>query len=789
MPQEVELMYSNNSTFDKNINNKIEQMADDGRLVEYALQYQQIGFFILPLIPGKKRPYVSWADRRDSRPDEKEIRTWWKKYPNAQIGAATGKYSGIDVIDFDNSSVSIPHFESVVCDLPDTFSVNSGRLEGGQHIYFKHNGFNFKNIAKPKDKYGQAIDVDVRTTGGIIVLPPSRHKSGNHYKWGNLNPLDMDDWQDELQDMPKEIAAFFETASGANGTDNGSVKLDLEQILSGIGHGERDILLFKYCCRLRGKNLEYAEAKAMVINLANNCDPPFSEKDAVKKLDQAWGYEPGFIKVIEQPPLLLEREMEKADPYPMEALGEIIGEAAKIMTKGIQAPDALCAHSVLGFATHSVQGHANVFIDGRTIPLNEFFLSIGSRSARKTECDSKAGQIHKSFQKELFNQYQIDREVFMDEQEAYKREKDKIIKNDKKSLSEKNDALAVLRKNQPLPPHEPLIVFSDPTTQGIHGLFMNGTPSKYLCADEGGQVSGGHSMKPEEKTYTATTFSKWWDGAPIDRVRGGDGSSILYGRRLSMHLMMQDKIAAAFFNDEVMRNQGLLSRFLCSFPISLTGHRFYQEYNVSDTVEMLNFYNRVQRILDEPLPLRTDEKTGLALNELEPRTIYLEDNAKKAWIVAYEAIETESGKGRTFESIEGFAGKASNHIIRLAGIMAMFDDITRESVPKEYIDNAIILMEYYLNERMRLTRMAEPNLSLEHAKKLLRWIQEKKLKTVTLPDVYQFGPNRFRNKKQAQDVIRVLEEHFWLVRLKVGGTSEISSKKSNDIWQVNDGEI
>ncbi|MCP3933368.1 MAG: DUF3987 domain-containing protein, partial [Bacteroidetes bacterium] len=200
------------------------------------------------------------------------------------------------------------------------------------------------------------------------------------------------------------------------------------------------------------------------------------------------------IELIKSEPLLLEREIEKAESYPLRALGEILSNSARVMNEGIQAPDALCAHAVLGFATHTVQGHANIIIDGRIIPLNEFFLSIGSRSARKSECDSKAGHVHKTVQKKLLSQHQTNRTVFKDEQEVYKEEKKKIFSDKKKTLSEKNEILAELRKNEPIPPHEPLILFSDPTIEGIHNLFLNGTPSKYLCADEGGQVSGGHSM-------------------------------------------------------------------------------------------------------------------------------------------------------------------------------------------------------------------------------------------------------------------------------------------------------
>ena len=490
------------------------------------------------------------------------------------------------------------------------------------------------------------------------------------------------------------------------------------------------------------------------------------------------------FRVHESEPLRLEREYEKAKSYPVEALGEILANAAMVFNKCIQAPDALCAHSVLGFAAHTVQGHANIEIDGRIIPLNEYFLSVGSRSVRKSECDLKAGYIHKEYQHKRINEYQSELSTFFDQQKVYEEEKKKIISHKKYSLVEKKNMLSELRIHKPNPLYEPTILISDPTVEGIHSLFLNGTPSKYLCADEGGQVSGGYSMTTEKKIYSSTTYSKYWDGVPIDRVRGGDGFTVLYGKRLSLHLMMQDRIAFEFMGDEVIRNQGLLSRFLISYPESLTGNRHYRAYDVPDTAHIKEYYNQIYKILEKPLPLKVDKSTGAFINELEPKSLLLEKDAKRVWVGAYEAIEIRSGKGRQFESIEGFAGKASNHILRLAGILAMFDGIDRKIIPKCYIENAIKLIDYYLNERLRLNNIAKPNTELSQAKKLLSWVIDKNLKILTLPDVYQYGPSKIRNKQQALKAIKILEDHLWLKKLNKGGVSEFSNKKSNDAWSI-----
>jgi hypothetical protein len=54
--------------------------------------------------------------------------------------------------------------------------------------------------------------------------------------------------------------------------------------------GERDNMLFREACRLRGKNMTEQEAWIILSAFAAQCNPPFAEKDALDKLKQAWKY-------------------------------------------------------------------------------------------------------------------------------------------------------------------------------------------------------------------------------------------------------------------------------------------------------------------------------------------------------------------------------------------------------------------------------------------------------------------------------------------------------------------
>jgi hypothetical protein len=83
-------------------------------------------------------------------------------------------------------------------------------------------------------------------------------------------------------------------------------------------------------------------------------------------------------------------------------------------------------------------------------------------------------------------------------------------------------------------------------------LLKEGRPTAGLFSDEGGQFIGGYAMREEHRLKSAAALSRLWDGKPIDRVRAGDGCFILRGRRLSLHLLVQPRVADRFFCDETL---------------------------------------------------------------------------------------------------------------------------------------------------------------------------------------------------------------------------------------------
>jgi hypothetical protein len=125
--------------------------------------------------------------------DEKKIKNWWRLWPDTNIGIATGKISGIFVLDIDPRHGGKESFQYLVKNFgvfPKTITSNTGG--GGFHLLFKQPNESIPN------KANLFQGVDVRGDGGYIVAPPSIHQTGSPYSWTNSletsSLLDAPEW-------------------------------------------------------------------------------------------------------------------------------------------------------------------------------------------------------------------------------------------------------------------------------------------------------------------------------------------------------------------------------------------------------------------------------------------------------------------------------------------------------------------------------------------------------------------------------------------------------------------
>lgn len=130
--------------------------------------------------------------------DPAQVRAWWNRWPDANIGIATGPGSGLLVLDIDlpHGPASLAELEATHGPLPLTCEQRTG--SGGRQLLFTHPDAAVGNRAAAWP------GVDVRGTGGYIVVPPSRHPCGDRYRWtGRTPPAAPPDWLVDLLDRDR----------------------------------------------------------------------------------------------------------------------------------------------------------------------------------------------------------------------------------------------------------------------------------------------------------------------------------------------------------------------------------------------------------------------------------------------------------------------------------------------------------------------------------------------------------------------------------------------------------
>lgn len=475
-------------------------------------------------------------------------------------------------------------------------------------------------------------------------------------------------------------------------------------------------------------------------------------------------------------PKPLQRKLPPPDLFPTDALGDVLAPAALKMAEAIQAPIAICGQSLLAAATLAVQGYADITIDGRVSPLSEFFITIAHSGERKSAVDRIALWPHRQYQEKLRENYAANFLDWQRKQAAYEASKKEALSKKNKSFEDKKRSLENLG-DPPLPPIEPLLIFEEPTYEGLVKLFVNGQPSVGLFNDEGGRFIGGNGMNDENLLKTAAGLSTLWDGRAITRVRAGDGTSLLPGRRLSMHLMTQPAIAQLMLSNSTLLEQGLLSRCLVCWPDSTAGTRLYREIDLSHSPELKRYSAKMLEILETPLPLAEGKQ-----NELKPRSLQLSPDAKKLWVAFHDIIEKQLSDGGQFAPIRGLANKAPEHAARLAGVLALVESLYCQTISVDHMHSGIDLIYHYLNEALRLFEAGalDPDLSL--AEKLLQWLKERNEAAITLIEIYQFGPNAIRNADKGRALMNILTTHGWTTPLPGGATFKGAHR--SEAWQV-----
>lgn len=250
--------------------------------IEYATKYK---WAVFPCSPMSKKPLTPHGCK-DAKKSVGAIKAWWKRWPDASIGIATGSVSNLIVIDEDldedkglNGYEEVSEWERINGALPATVQCITGR--GGYHLYYQYDGTDIKNRA------GILDGVDVRGEGGYVIAPPSMHPNGTEYQW--------EDAPDEVDLAPIDATVrrflFGESEKPKTAADF--------KLPDRIQSGERNDTLFRLACSMQSQGLPDAAIMAALEQTNQTaCDEPVSDAELTTIVESALRYQKGELRTI-----------------------------------------------------------------------------------------------------------------------------------------------------------------------------------------------------------------------------------------------------------------------------------------------------------------------------------------------------------------------------------------------------------------------------------------------------------------------------------------------------------
>lgn len=171
--------------------------------LQTALFWKDKGISTLPVLEKSKLPEEDWKMLQYRLPTEEEIDRWFAK-GNNNIGLVCGGKSRLVVLDFDNINsyyqwkAEMLKRDDIWSDVArNSYTVKTSR---GMHVYIQ-------TSSSERSRKIPSRSIDIRSTGNMVVIPPSIHPSGFRYTdLNDKNIITVGSTQEILPDVTKILS-------------------------------------------------------------------------------------------------------------------------------------------------------------------------------------------------------------------------------------------------------------------------------------------------------------------------------------------------------------------------------------------------------------------------------------------------------------------------------------------------------------------------------------------------------------------------------------------------------
>ena len=296
--------------------------------LDHALALAAAGFYVFPIVAGKKAPPAvqNWQDF--ALRDPAVIKSWWQNNPHDNIGIFTGKFAtnvsdttwredALLVVDVDvkgdkHGDTELLRLELDGWDLPDTCTHFTPT--GGRHLLYRVRA----PVRQGTNVLGNGLDI--RSKGGYIVAPGSTLGATGEYRTNGADLLDAPEW---LIGRCGTASERLGRQSDVRGAAPASVDADRARrrvahyllheaplAIEGQGGDETTYKVAAHC-----KDLGVSAEQAILLahlHWNDRCSPPWVLEDLTEKFQNAYLYgkhvpgvatpETAFAVVTDPPP-------------------------------------------------------------------------------------------------------------------------------------------------------------------------------------------------------------------------------------------------------------------------------------------------------------------------------------------------------------------------------------------------------------------------------------------------------------------------------------------------------
>jgi transcriptional regulator with XRE-family HTH domain len=242
-----------------------EHAASNLTVLDVALAYHDRGWSVVPQYRREKKPKVKWKEFQERQPTKKQLASWFGKWPGAGIAVVLGPVSNLLVIDVDGEDADKTLIEHLGHEPTAPKVLSGSRKPHRYHLFFQCPDLPTKAKSTPWHP-----NLEFRGKGGILVIPPSVHASGQRYLWQegqSLDDLELPPLPPEIMDCLKPVAHLPPATSYPAASEDFNSSASTQKFLAGqYADGPRwNDRLFLAACDLVGRGVLFDDAMPLLI--------------------------------------------------------------------------------------------------------------------------------------------------------------------------------------------------------------------------------------------------------------------------------------------------------------------------------------------------------------------------------------------------------------------------------------------------------------------------------------------------------------------------------------------